>query len=447
MKLVHLTAPWFFRRGGCGDFIRYLEETERNQWKSPEEIHEIQWEKTKQILLHASRKVPYYRSLFQRTGLDPQLTKREEFSRIPLLTKEIIRDNEDAFFSEGTVKEKLVLKQSSGSTGVPTKIYLDHDRAMHSWAYNLRHNRWAGLDWGCRVGSLWGGPDHQPPEAKLQGRSLREIMIDYLAGNIREVYLNPFHHSEAEIDHFIRKLRVFRPQILLGYSNSLYFLAQYFRDNRVKGIHPRGIICGGETLLPEARELLQQVFCCKVFLRYGTREADIIASECEEGRLHLNDDNLLIEVHGEPGDSQGSVLMTDLNNRVMPLIRYDLGDIAELDSRKCPCGRGLSVLKSIQGRKSELFKTRDGRRISGLWFNKLARSIQSVRKYQLRQKDYEHFEVLLAVDSPPSQAEIDHFRQEIQGVFGESCVINIQYVDDIPKAGSGKFHFLISDVE
>ena len=146
------------------------------------------------------------------------------------------------------------------------------------------------------------------------------------------------------MDQFAETLISFQPNILLGYSNSLYFLAKHFSENDIQGVHLRGIICGGETLTPEARKLLESVFKAKVFLRYGSREFDIIASECDHGGLHVNDDNLLVEVLKEPGKKTGRILVTDLNNYAMPLIRYDTEDIASTISGSCPCGRGLSLL-------------------------------------------------------------------------------------------------------
>lgn len=449
MNLSRLTAPYFFRKNNCSTFLTYLQEAESNQWKSPKEIRAIQQRKLQRLLESASQHVPYYRRLFQEQGIDLRKWDESLFEKIPLLTKLIIQKEENTLLAEGVDRGQLLSKQSSGSTGVPTKVYLDTDRAHHSWAYNLRHNRWAGYDWGCRVGSLWGTPDHAVSDDVPKGwkeRSVRTLK-DTITGRIRELYLNPFNYSEEEMADYVQRLQEFRPHILLGYSNSLHALAQFVQARGVSVRVSRGIITGGETLLPEARHALEEVFHSRVYDRYGTREVDIIASECEQGQLHLNEDNLLVEILPEPGlETGGRVVVTDLNNFVMPLIRYDLGDIASFSPEPCRCGRGLAVLSRVQGRYSEHFKTRDGRIISGYWFNILVRKIPGLQKYQVRQTDYEAFRFLLVCDPLPEPEAIRRMEEEVRELFGSSSTFDIQFVEDIPTAGTGKYHYLISEV-
>ncbi len=448
MGLAKLVAPWFLRRAGHGEYLRYLQEAEALQWRSPQEIQQVQWQRLQRLLDHAREKVPYYSKLFAthqfRAG---SFQSRADLSRIPVLTKTDIQQNEDALIAAGIDKATLTWRRSSGSTGKPTKIYLDTDRGNHSWAYNTRHNRWAGLDWGSRVGSMWGLPIN-PPDSEPSGlRGRWQGWMSHAMGIPREEYLNPYEYSDAEMQRFVERLVRFQPDVLLGYTNSLYFLAKYVHAAGVRGIHPRGIICGGEALHAEGRQLLESVFDSKVFLRYGSREADIIASECEHGRMHVNDDNLLVEVLTESGEAFGRVLVTDLWNFVMPLIRYDLEDVASWADGPCPCGRGLSILAGVEGRKSEMFRTQDGRTVSGLWFTSFMREIPELSRYQVHQTGYKTFRIRIVTDSDrPPEEILRPAIVQIKGRFGEDTAIQITREVEIRQVGTGKFRFLISDV-
>jgi phenylacetate-CoA ligase len=450
MGLARLVAPWFLRRAGQSDYLRFLREAESNQWKSPAEIRDIRWQKFLRLLDHAVREVPYYQKTFRGHGLDvSHIHSLDDVPRIPLLTKTHIQQNLDSLLARGADKGTLVQKSSSGSTGTPTTVYLDSERGLRSWAWNTRHNRWAGLDWGSKVGSMWGQPSAAQPSAQ-RARSWWQRQMDAtgrtLSGQTRELYLNPYGYSAAEMDRFAHNLVAFQPDILLGYSNTLHALAWHVQENRIAGIRPRGIIPGGEVLTPEVRTLLESVFGCKVFMRYGTREVDIIASECEHGGLHLNNDHLLVELVPETDTGAARVVVTDLHNFAMPLIRYDLEDLATPGAESCPCGRRLSLLGSIVGRTAEVFRSRSGYSVGGLWFSSQLRLIPGVTTYQVHQTGYEDFRIRVVASRKLTESDFQPLLSGIREKFGRDTRIQLEQVPDIKKTGTGKFRFLICDV-
>ena len=447
MNLVSIAAPVFLRRAGYGDFLRYLAEADAAQWKSGAEIQRLQWQRFHALLAHAAQRVPYYGETFAKHGITARsIETRADLQRVPLLTKSDVQAHGERMLTEGVDKATLTVRRSSGSTGKPTIVFVDRDRANRSWGFNTRHNRWAGLVWGCRLGSMWSEKPSRPP---MSGgfRGVKQRLMWRAMGNPREVHLNPYNYTDVQMQQFVERLAALRPNVLLGYSNSLYFLAQYVQATGVRDIRPRAIICGGESLDSEARRLLESAFTSKVYLRYGSRETDIIASECEQGRLHVNDDNLLVEVLAEPGQPYGRVVITDLWNYAMPLIRYEIGDFASPSEQTCPCGRGLSILAGVEGRSSEMFRTRDGRMVSGLWFTGVFREIPAVKRFQVRQTDYDAFHIRFTSDSnaAPDVLLADAFAK-IRAQFGDASRITVVREDEIAQEGSGKFKFLISDV-
>src|SRR5262249_51893036 len=138
----------------------------------------------------------------------------------------------------------------------------------------------------------------------------------------RRLILDASALSEAAMAGFARALISYQPAVLLAYANTLGLFARYVQAEKIEGIRPQGIICSAEVLTKENRQLIENVFGCPVFNRYGSREFAMIASECEahEG-LHINAENLLVEVVSDGrscSDEDGEIVITDLRNFAMP---------------------------------------------------------------------------------------------------------------------------------
>jgi len=165
MNICRWTAPWFLRMGGYGAVVGLIKEAEANQWKSRDELKDIQWRKLKRLLEHCAHHAPYYQAMFREHGIHPEdIHGFEDFSRIPVVTKQIIQEQGDEMLAKGVKKETLASKATSGSTGDPLITYMDQQRIYHAWAYNLRFNRWAGYEWGAKVASYWTMYDTREPE-------------------------------------------------------------------------------------------------------------------------------------------------------------------------------------------------------------------------------------------------------------------------------------------
>ena len=447
--LAPITAPWLLRRSGYGDFLRSLADSEAVQWKPSPEIMAIQWERFRNILTHAARNVPFYRERFGELGIrTDSIAERQDLPRIPTVSKTDLRQHRDAMIADGVDKATLQTRTSSGSSGKPTLIYLDSDRALRGWAWNTRHNRWAGLDWGCRLATMGlgqRGDASRPEPTGLHG--VLRAWSGRAMGYPRAESLDPYNYTDADLQRFALRLARFRPHVLMGYSSTVYSFARHVLSAGTRSIHPHGVICGGETLDADARQVIESAFASKVFVRYGTREVDIIASECEHGRLHVADDNLLVEVLTEPGGRFGRVVITDLWNYAMPIIRYDLEDVVSLAGEACSCGRGLTVLAGVEGRRAEMFRSRDGRLVSGLWFTTLMRNKPGLGRYQIRQTAPQAFHIRAVTDgNVPLDEMLRGVVAEIMARFGEETIVTVTREPDIPQVGDGKFRYLISDV-
>jgi phenylacetate-CoA ligase len=207
------------------------------------------------------------------------------------------------------------------------------------------------------------------------------------------------------------------------------------------------MIVSAEMLLPGKRELIEGTFGGKVFNRYGCREVSVIASECEfhEG-LHVSADTLLVEV--EPGPNlppgMGRVLVTDLLNRSMPLIRYEIGDLASLRTTTgCACGRSLPLIGEIQGRTSDFLRLPNGRMIAGPSLALLAADMRDVRQVQFIQGgDPRHVTLKVVAGQGYSSLTEQELRRRMQPYLEGASQLTIARADSIPSEPSGKYRFV-----
>jgi phenylacetate-CoA ligase len=437
-----------YLRQGESAFLQYLRQAERDQWLNKQALEHLRIEKLRRLLYHCAANVPYYKQLFETIGFRPDMLRRvEDLCRVPPVTKAVLQTQAQALLATGINPARLFPKKSPGSTGAPSTIFVDADRAARGWAYNTRHNRWAGYEWGARVAQLWGGSapraiNNQDGWAR-RGSVLRHVV---LAQDL-VLHIDPFDVVEEHLGRFAEDFVRFRPQVVLGYSTSVWLLARYFDASpHLRVPRPNAVICGGEMLSPDAACLIERVFQRRVSLRYGTRELDIIASHCPHGGFHTNDDNLIVETVGESDDA-GSVLVTDLNNMAMPLIRYDTGDMARrTDDDACTCGRRFGTLGNLEGRRTSLLRTADGRSVRGHRFVRWFTLNPGVSSYLVHQRTAKLIEVSVVMENGEGSHLLQPLVDDMKGVFGADCQVHIRLVPCISKVGTGKLECVRSDL-
>ncbi|MEO6829491.1 MAG: hypothetical protein ABI164_06740, partial [Acidobacteriaceae bacterium] len=339
-------------------YRRYLREFERNQYLHPDELRALQMRRLRQQLVDAYRYVPFYRHRMTQAGLTPlDIQTHEDLHLLPVLTKRDIQDHQDLLAASNIPAAKRDRNQTGGSTGSPLQFFVDRERFDSRMASTERHNAWAGLRPGDWYAHLWGSrfdvgdkPDSNP--------AWRQSLL------YRNLTLHTAAVTEEAMMRYVEVLRKYRPRYMLAYAQSAVLFAEFCVANNIRDIEFKSMIVSAEMLLPGKRQVIEETFGGKVFNRYGCREVSVIASECEyHSGLHVNADALLVEVEPAPHlpTGMGRVLITDLLNRSMPLIRYEIGDLASLDSDlSCPCGRSLPLIGNIQGRTSDFLHLQNG---------------------------------------------------------------------------------------
>lgn len=425
---------------------RARRELEKNQWLPSEQLLALQKKKLARLLSFAQRNVPYYKSLFSGLGLRMSETIGQgEFQQIPTLTKDIIRREQDSLVSEDLSGNRLFPNSTSGSTGDPIRFFTDFRSITCRKAADIRSDSWTGWRLGDRYASLWGAPMDEVLATRLRGK------IHAVVTNRR--FLSSFDLSASRMDEYIEILRNFRPVFFLAYPGPLEQFAIHCKKRNVFFPSIKGIVSSAETLWPHQREIVEEVFGIKVFNRYGSREIGLIGNECEaHDGLHIITDRVVVEVVNEDGHpcapgEIGRILVTDLDNYGMPMIRYDIGDRAvPSENRLCDCGRGFPLIDRIEGRTLEVVRTPDGRRIGGTFWTLLLRSRPGLKQFQVVQPALDSVQVRFVRGDDFSEATIDAFVTKIQETCGGEVSVDFIEVDSIDLTESGKQRLIISRV-
>ena len=212
---------------------------------------------------------------------------------------------------------------------------------------------------------------------------------------------------------------------------------------------PKAIFATAEPLLPHQREAIRQAFHCAAVAEYGARDAGLIAHECPAGRLHVNAERIIVEIEedthfGVPG--KGEIVVTNLLSSAMPLIRYRTGDVGQLDSTECSCGRGLPLLSYVEGRQTDFLVTPSGRVLPALAIIYPIREAPGVAEFQVVQETIREVVIRLVTDEDFSDSACKTLIHKAQLALGNEVSVEIEKVSNIPRLPSGKFRYVVSAV-
>jgi phenylacetate-CoA ligase len=417
-----------------------LEDLLRSQWYSAGQVRDGQLAALGKLLAHAGATVPYYGELFRNAGFEPQQSNSlEHLARLPLLKKETLRTRGEQLLSSHFPSKGLVPLNTSGTTGTSLRVMVDLESRRRTYAFTGRFHRWAGL-LNSRNNVTLGGRTIIPPE--------REPATFWRYNAAMGNYLfSTYHMSERNLPRYVAKIRDIQPSFIEAYPSAVFLLARFMAEHDLGGIHPRAVITSGETLLEHQREVIERVFRCKVFDQYGCTEQALFVSQCEQGSYHVHPEYGIVELlddHDQPVGigRAGRVVCTSFVNRAMPLIRYDLGDLAEWGENSCACGRHFPVIRTIIGRQDDYILTPDGHRIGRL--DPVFKGVASVRMAQIIQQDLTHLTLLIVPGSNFCDADRDSIVRELHNRVGNEMGIQVEYRDRIAMSANGKYKAVVS---
>jgi len=416
---------------------------EDSQWWSLERLREFQLRQLRGFLADVGAHVPYYRNVFQELQFSPHtIQSTSDLARLPFLTKPLIRTHCEQLKADDA--RGLARFNTGGSSGEPLIFYLGTERVSHDVAAKWRATRWWDVDIGDPEIVVWGSPIELGAQDRV--RQLRDRIM-------RTELLTAFEMSEAKLDEFVARIRTRRPQMLFGYPSSLSLIARH-AEKRGIAMRDLGIkvaFVTSERLYDEQRETIRRVFGCRVANGYGGRDAGFIAHECPQGGMHITAEDIVVEIVGPEGNAApfgtaGEIVITHLATRDFPFVRYRTGDIGVLDDQPCACGRGLPLLKEIQGRTTDFVIAADGTVMHGLALIYVMRDLPGIESFKLIQESLHLTRVLLVRGADFDETHSIRILEGLKRRLGQDVEIRIELVDTIPAEASGKFRYVTSRV-
>ncbi|MEK7563733.1 MAG: capsular biosynthesis protein, partial [Patescibacteria group bacterium] len=419
-----------------------------SQYLSPRDMRELQELKLRRLIRHAYRHVPYYRQMMENLGLEPKdIASLDDLRKLPMLSKKQLRENLYFDLFSGTHnKKEMVRICTSGSTGEPLVTYAEKRQLEMRWASTLRAYEWTGWKFGDRQVRLW----HQ-----TIGMSFSQVVREKTdAWFMNRLFIPAYEIREDNIEDFLRRIRRHRPVLMDGYAESFHFLAHYSQQAKKSGIRPKAIMSSAQVMPDHVRAKIQSTFSTEVFDKYGSREFSGIAYECEahDGH-HVMAESYIVEVlvdnrPAKPGEI-GEIVITDLNNFSVPLIRYLIGDLATMmEDRPCACGRGMPKLGRIEGRAQAIIFGANGAWLPGTFFSHYFKEYEfALRQYQIMQTGRNSLTVKIIKNESFSAEVQQEILLGLRKFLGETMNIVIEFVDSIPLVKTGKRTSVISLVD
>lgn len=423
-------------------FVATMRELQRLEYATEEVLREYQTHRLKVMLQRSADHVPYYRKLFASLGCSvADLAEPRNFSRLPILSKEEVRQNRDDLISDeiGTYAPRLV--HTSGTTGKALQFPVSSYAFQREYAFRASHYSWAGISFRSRERMAFAAGH---PVASAGRKNPPFWSYDYAN---RWLLFSSYHLSEANLPAYVRELERFSPVLLSGYPSSLYLLARAYRKWGSGNLRLRAVFAASETLLHKQRETIEAAFDCKVFVWYGNTELSANIVECEYGSLHGRPEHSLTEVVDDEGKParEGRLICTGFGNLAFPLIRYDIGDVVRLSNHQdCACGRRGTLYESIVGRVEDYIVTPDGRFVGRL--DHIFKDAVNVVEAQLIQHSVEHLNIRMVRRPEYREDDENAIKAEARSRLGSTIGLSFEYVDSLERTAHGKTRFIISSL-
>lgn len=419
--------------------LKILRTLQSRQYLPLEELKAFQSERLRSVVEHAYRNVRYYRKIFDSAGIRPSdIRDIRDIHKIPFTTKKTLQKTPYEELTTRDIKpEDCVVKYTSGSTGTPMKFFFSEEERDFQTLLNMRIFFAGGMRLTDKTAYLIN--PHRFPKNKYWFQNL---------GILRRYYLSVFDTPELHRNI----LKHIRPDIIYGYPSNLTLLALLIKEEGNEEIRPKAVFSSAEALEPRPKTLIASVMDTDVYDILGLVETGDIAWECpaHEG-YHINSDAVIMEFLNEkdnpvePGQP-GRLVCTSLYGYVMPLIRYEVGDICVPFDKMCSCGRTLPMMENIRGRANDFIVLPDGQIIASCFLVIIMQEFHDVAQYRIIQEDKYRLCVQIVKGRDFNGQTPQRIKEEIEKVTGSRLNIEVEILEDLYRDASGKIRTVVSKV-
>lgn len=432
---------WRIRRSRYGRaFFGALAAAESRTYWSAERLVDLRDRQLAEFVRYCAATVPYYRRKFRQWGVVPEEIRRlEDLHRMPLLTKDEIREYLAELVSEAVPRSARTTVHTSGTTGSGLRFPSTAQALCEQWATWWRYRRWhgIGLDTWC---GYFGGRIVVPFAQR------RPPFWRYNVA-MRQILFSGHHISDTTLPSYLDELRRSRPPWLSGYPSLIALLASYMLDTGADlGYRVRWITTSSETLSPGRAELIARAFGVRPLQHYGLTEGAANFSECERGNLHVDEDFAAVEFVPDDASPGGAwVVGTNFTNPATPLLRYAIQDRVALPHTGCGCGRSGRVVGNVDGRREDYVVLKSGEVLGRM--DPAFKDLVRIREAQIYQRAPGMITVRLVRAQDYSMRDEHALLRELRQRLGGDTEITIDYVDRLERSKNGKLRFVVSALD
>ncbi|MCD8411715.1 phenylacetate--CoA ligase family protein [Tenacibaculum finnmarkense] len=433
-----------FKIKGLNAFKRY-DELLDNEKLNSEELIILQNKKIEEFVKYCYDNVPYYKELFDDNQINPADIKTKfDLKKIPLLTKEIIRNNSEKLISNKFKIDELTKTNTSGSTGKPVSLYSGDNRKINLIAGLWRIYSRSGWKPGENIAYLWGFKGGENVNKKFS-----QTLKERIAG---ATYLSAWKSNDDDFKNWYKEIKKNKSTIIVCYASTGSRFAKWLIDNDLKLSKIKGIYCTSEKLYEYQKVLIRKAFDCNVYNLYGCGEVNHIACTCNEGSMHINPDMVVVELGDINDNGDTPFVLTGFTNRAMPFLRYVNGDAGSLIDKTCSCGLKTPLMDLSVSRLSDIFTFNDGKKYPSLYFilQLYCDGLEGIELFQFHQDKIDHIFLYIVKNNmfnENTELKMLNIVKEIEKHINNKATVTIEYKDYIAQSISSKHYYAKSDVK
>lgn len=425
------------------DLARLLHHT---RWKE-EQLQQYRNRRIREIVKYAFENVEFYHKKFLEAGVKPEQIKTVgDLAKLPIIKREELQKNSGKLISERFDASKLKVVSTSGSSGRPLHTYLTKSEDEFRKAKLLRPHVICGQ-------KPWDRWVLIEPTQRVKNLGALQRLLSVYSPTFVSIFDAP-SKQVADIERL-------NPDVLDGYSNSLFMIAKEIEKRGAGKIEPRFVMGGAELIDDPSRKFLEKIFTAPFYDQYATEELQMVAWQCpERNGYHIDADTIVIQFVDNEGNEvsageSGELVCTSLFNKAMPFVRYAIDDIGVLSKEKsCSCGRIFPMMKVVEGRKDSIVVMPNRRRIPALvfgWMMEFYKYYGNIYQYRIIQKKINLLMVLIKKKSDIAtevemRAELLRHMKAMLGIGEPDVQVEVEFVENFPLDKSGKLRKIVSEV-